>query len=358
MLFSVVKNVKIAGLSAVIPNRELSLLDDKNLYEGDKRRIERVIKSSGFLKRRVTDASTTTADLCEQAAVALLKGLNENRKSIDAIVFVSYTPDYLMPATAYVLHNKLGLGEHCLAMDMPQACSGYVLGLYQAGLLLNGGCKKVLLLVGDSFSKFSDMFRNLSAPIFGDAGSATLLEYDPNAEPMYFNIMSDSSKYNALICRNGGFRNPPTKDRFYENGSFKYDAEMKGGEIFEFAIQKVAPFISELLNRTKIKKDDIDYFVLHQANRYILENIALQLDIGMEKVPCDTLTNYGNQCGASVPCVLADKLSGKISSEPLSLLLSGFGVGLSATNVLLKTRPMYCSGLKVFEAEGERVCQM
>lgn len=358
MLFGTLKNIKITGLSAVVPARELSLTDDKDLYGGDKRRIERVIKSSGFLKRRVTDFNTTTADLCEQAALDLFQGLNENRESIDAVVFVSYTPDYLMPATAYVLHNKLGLSGHCLAMDMPQACSGYVLGLYQAGLLLNGGCKKVLLLVGDSFSKFSDMFRNRGAPIFGDAGSATLLEYDPDAEPMHFNIMSDSSRYDALICRNGGFRNPPMKDNFYEDDSFKYNAEMKGGEIFEFAIQKVAPFISELLNRANVKKNDIDYFVLHQANRCILENIALQLDIGMEKVPCDTLTHYGNQCGASVPCVLADKLSAEISSGSLSLLLSGFGVGLSAANVLLKTCPMYCSGLKVFKTEGEEECRM
>lgn len=352
MLFSVLRNIKITGLSAVIPPQELSLMNDKNLYGGDKRRIDRIIKSSGFLNRRVSGADTTTADLCEQAAVALLNGLDEDRKSIDAIIFVSYTPDYLMPATAYVLHNKLRLSEHCLAMDMPQACSGYVLGLYQAGLLLNGGCKKVLLLVGDAFSKFSDMFRNNGAPIFGDAGSATLLEYDPDAEPMYFNIMSDSSKYDALICRNGGFRNPPMKDNFYEDGSFKYDAEMKGGEIFEFAIQKVAPFISELLNRANMKKDDIDYFVLHQANRYILENIALQLGIGMEKVPCDTLTYYGNQCGASIPCVLADKLFKDVSSRPLSLLLSGFGVGLSVANALVRTQPAYCTELKIFEPKG------
>ena len=353
MVFSLLRNVKITGLAAVVPPKELSLTDDKDLYGGDQRRIERVIKSSGFLTRRVADTDITTADLCEQAALQLLASLNEDIHQVDALVFVSYTPEYLMPATAYILHKKLGLSKNCLAMDMPQACSGYVLGLYQSGLLLNGGCKKVLLLVGDCFSKFTDMFKEHTAPVFGDAGTATLLEYDSNAEPMYFSIYSDSSNYDALICRNGGFRNPPKITDFYEDGSFRYEAEMNGGRIFEFTLQKVAPLISELLKKYSIKKEAIDYFILHQANRFILENIALQLDVNMDKVPCDTLTRYGNQCGASIPCTIADKLSQIVTCKSQMLLLSGFGVGLSIANVLLCTQPMYCSGLCEFKNRGD-----
>ena len=112
----------------------------------------------------------------------LSKNLNIDKSDIDALLFMSYTPDYLMPATSYILHKRLNLSNNCICMDIPQACSGYEIGLYQASMLINSGCKKVLLLVGDSFSKFTDMFNNNTAPVFGDAGSATLIEYDENAE--------------------------------------------------------------------------------------------------------------------------------------------------------------------------------
>ncbi len=348
MFFSTLKNIRISGIFSVVPPKELLLTDEKNLYNGDKRRTERVIKSSGFLKRHVTDSKTTTADLCEYAANHLINELHIDRSQIDALVFVSYTPDFLMPATSYVLHKKLGLGENCLALDIPQGCSGYVIGLFQSGVLLNSSCKKVLLLVGDSFSKFSDMFKDHSAPIFGDAGSATLLEYDQNAEPMFFNMITFSSKYDTLICRNGGFRNPPKKDLFYDDGAFKYDASMNGCEVFEFTIQTVAPRILEMFEHFSIDKNEIDYFILHQANRYILENIAIQLGVGIEKIPCKTLSNFGNQCGASIPCSISNTLYDKVSSKHLCLLLSGFGVGLSIANVLMRTNPFFCSKIEFF----------
>lgn len=338
-------NTRIKGISVAVPAMEKILTDDKELYSGDQRRIKRVIESSGFLKRRVADEETTTADLCFQAAERLLENTHTDKAEIDALVFSSYTPDFLMPATSYVLHDRLGLSENCVVMDIPQACSGYLLGLYQAAMLLNGGCKKVLLLVGDAFSKFSDMFRNHTAPVFGDAGSATLLERDENAEPFFFDIRSCGKNYDALMCINGGFRNPPKPDMFYEDGSFKYEASMDGGRIFSFTLEEVAPCISDLMAFAQTKEADIDYFVMHQANKFILENIAELLHVDVSKMPMTTLTEYGNQCGASIPCCIADKLSSEVQNKKLTLLLSGFGVGLSWASALIKTDNLYCSGV-------------
>ena len=339
------RNIRIKGISTVVPVTEKILTDDKELYGGDERRINRVIQSSGFLKRRVADKETTTADLCYQAAERLLENTHTDKADIDALVFSSYTPDYLMPATSYVLHDRLGLSENCVVMDIPQACSGYVLGLYQAAMLLNGGCKKVLLLVGDAFSKFSDMFRNHTAPVFGDAGSATLIERDGNADPVFFDIRSSGKNYDALMCKNGGFRNPPQPDMFYEDGTFKYEASMDGGRIFSFTLEEVAPCIKDLMDFAHVKEEDIDYFVMHQANKFILENIAELLNADVSKMPMSTLTEYGNQCGASIPCCIADKLSAEIQNKKLTLLLSGFGVGLSWASALIKTDNLYCSGV-------------
>lgn len=349
MVKSCINNSKIVGISTVIPKKELSLLDCKDLYNGDEKKINRVIKSSGFLNRRVVENNVTTADLCEQAANDLIQKLNIERNSIDGLIFVSYTPDYIMPATSYVLHKKLGLIEDCIVMDAPQACSGYVFGLWQASMMLNSGCKRILLLVGDTFSKFTDMFDNNTAPVFGDAGSATLIEYDKNAKPIYFNISSSGENYDSLMCTNGGFRNIPQKDDFYENGQYKYKAKMDGAKIFNFTLEKIAPSIEDLLKFSNVEKKSIDYYVLHQANKFILENIAIALDIETEKIPMTTLSKYGNQCGASIPCAISDVLETNVSTQNNDLLLCGFGVGLSWASAIINIDKIYCSGIKEYE---------
>lgn len=236
-------------------------------------------------------------------------------------------------------------------MDIPQACSGYVLGLYQASMLLNSGCKKVLLLVGDTFSKFGDMFNNNTAPVFGDAGSATLIEYNKDAEKMYFNINSDGKDFDALICENGGFRNPVKKNNFYENEDYMYNSRMDGGRIFDFTMNMVTPNIEELLEFSNIKIENIDEFVFHQANKFILENIARKLNIDSKRISTETLTHYGNQCGASIPCVISNTLQKTVSSKNVKCLLLGFGVGLSWASAIVNLDNIYCT--KLLEYKGE-----
>lgn len=343
------ENVKIKGISSVVPSKELDIRNDEKLYGGDTRKIQRVIKSSGFLKRRVAEKDVTTSDLCLQAAENLIEKMCVDRETIDALLFISYTPDYLMPATSYVLHKKLNLKEDCVVMDIPQACSGFVIGLYQASMLINSGCKRVLLLVGDTFSKFNDMFRNHTAPVFGDAGSATLIDFDENAEPIFFNIHSNGSFYESLICKNGGFRHIPTKEMFYENNDFSYEANMNGGEVFDFTMEKIAPSIEKLLERYDIKISDIDEFIFHQANKFILENIATKLGIDVNKISTETLTNYGNQCGASIPCTISNVFAQKMSKNNLKCLLSGFGAGLSWANAVINLDNIYCSELNEYK---------
>ena len=349
MVKCIINNAKIKGISTTVPKKELSLLDMPNLYNGNEKKIKRVIESSGFLKRRIAEKKTTTADLCEFAAQDLIQKLNIDVSQIDALIFSSYTPDYIMPATSYVLHKKLGLGENCICMDIPQACSGYVLGLYQAAMMLNSGCKRVLFLAGDTFSKFTDMFNDNSAPVFGDAGSATLIEYDPLAEPIYFNIKSDGQKYEALICENGSFRNPVKQDSFYENGEYQYRAKMQGAEIFNFTIDKVPESIKEVLEYSNIDKNSIDFFILHQANKFILNNIAQSIEVNTDKMPTENISKYGNQCGASIPATICETLQDKVQNNKLKVLFSGFGVGLSWASAVLSLDNIYCS--KVLEYE-------
>lgn len=336
---------RIRAISTVAPPRELSLLDDATLYNGDAKRLQRVIRSSGFLKRRVADAHVMTSDLCEQAANDLFDNAGFARESIDALIFISYTPDYLMPATSYVLHSKLGLSRDCIVMDIPQACSGFVLGLFQSSMLLQTGCKRVLLMVGDSFSKFTDMFSGGTAPVFGDAGSATIIDRDEAAAPFYFNIQSDGAGYDSLMCENGGFRNPPKLEDFDTEERYVYKSAMDGARIFDFTSHEIAPSILELFAYSGHSPQEMDYYVLHQANKVILQNIAHQVGFDSSKMPVSTLTEYGNQCGASIPCTISDTLRDIVTQQETQILTAGFGVGLSWASAIIQLNNIYCSKL-------------
>lgn len=338
-------NAQILGVSCVIPKTKLSLYNVPDLYDGNQKKIKRVIESSGFLYRRVADKDVTTSDLCYKAAEDLFAHLDVKKENVDAILFISYTGDYLMPATSYVLHDRLGLSEGCICMDIPQACSGYEIGLYQAAMLVNSGCKNVLLCVGDTFSKFSDMFINHTAPVFGDAGTATLITRNENSAPWYFSINTDSKGHDALICKNGGFRNPLTKADYYEDGLPKYLSSMDGARVFDFTMKRIQPSVIDVLEYAKMQKDEIDYYVMHQANKMILQNITVALGLPSEKMPIGTMTEYGNQCGASIPCTFSYMIRQALQSQNNKVLLCGFGVGLSWADCILDIDKIYCSEL-------------
>lgn len=348
MLTSCIKGLKISGISTVVPKQSRNLLDDPELYGGNEKKIHRIISSSGFYKRRIVDPETTALDLCEQATHILLDGMQIKKETLDAVVFVTYTPDYVMPSNASIIHKRLGLSESCAIFDVSQGCAGYVYGLWISGMMLQSGLKKVLLLVGDTFTKFEDMFVDHSAPIFGDAGTATLLEYDDKKDDIQFSIGSDGNGYDAIICENIGFRNPPTPSMFNEDGSYQYNSKMDGLRVFNFAMEKVPPCVKEVLNNNKVNKDDIDYFVFHQANKFMIQTIMATLGIDLKKVPLDTLTEYGNQSCASIPAAICNQLKNEVSQNSLKLLLCGFGVGLSWAGTVVNLDHIYCSGIHEF----------
>ncbi len=342
-------NVRLAAVATVVPQTELKLEDDKTLYGGNEKQLKRVMKSSGFDKRRIVAEGVTTSDLCQQAAERLFLECNVNKEEISAVVFITQTPDYPMPATACLIAYKLGLPYTVAAFDINQGCAGFVYGLWVGGSLLNSTKKKVLLLIGDTPSKYTDMFRDGAAPIFGDAGSATLLEYDESAEPIYFDIGTDGSNFDAIIAQNGGFRNPPQKDMFYSNGTFEYLAQMDGMRVMEFTLNQVPASVTKVLKYAKVDKSDIDWFVLHQANKMILTNIAMVADLDLAKVPMQTLSKYGNQSSASIPCTLCDCLKNNLATGVHKLLFSGFGIGLCWASCVVSVTNLYCSAVYTYK---------
>ncbi len=303
------------------------------------------IKTTGIKERRVASNEVTCVDLCYTAADSIIQKFG--KEDIDAIIFVSQSPDYFLPASSVILQNKLQLNKSCLAFDVNLGCSGYVYGLsIVASLLQTGHLKKALLLVGDK-STISTSYHDKSAyPLFGDAGTATLLEYDPNAEPWHFNLQSDGSGKNAIIIEHGHSRHPinQSSDVLHqiEPGvkRTKKDLALNGLDIFNFALKEVALNINTLIESTNVSKEQIDFYLLHQANKLINESVRKKLKITEYKVPY-SIDLFGNTSSASIPLTMCYKLKDELLNGEKLLLLSGFGVGYSWGSVLLKTKHIF-----------------
>lgn len=334
-MITTVSNCTIQGFSLCVPRTEVRLADTPGVYGGDKAKLKRVMDASGFDCRRVAGPSTTAADLCEAAAQTLLTKLDVDRTSIQACVMVTQTPDYLIPTTACILQNRLGLSTATASFDINQGCAGFVYGLWVAGNLLSSQCRRVLLLAGDTYCKFGDMFRNGSAPVFGDGGSATLLEYAQDAPVMTFDIGSDGSKYDAIIARNSAMRHTPQRDMFYADGTYQYAAGMNGLQVMDFTLSVVPNSIRAALNAANTPPEEMDYFVLHQANKMIVQNIAADLGQPLDKFPIRAISTLGNLTSASIPSAIALELSDALTT-PKDICFSGFGVGLSWGSAVAK----------------------
>lgn len=303
-----IPNTKIVGVSAAIPKQEVSNADLVGMSEND---IRLLIETTGIETRRIADDQMKASDLCCSAAEKLIAELKWKKEEIGLLIFVSQTPDYPIPGTSMILQEKLGIPSTCMCLDVNQGCAGYVYGLSVLSSVMSAsGIKKGLLLVGDTITKLLLPGDNSTVPIFSDAGSATAVEYDTNADEMHFNLQTDGSKYDAIIME---------KDAHMK---------MRGHDIFTFGLKEVSPNVTTLLDHCDRAITDVDFFVFHQANKLLNEAIRKKIAIPSEKVPM-TLGKYGNTSCATIPVTIVSELRNEVTKNKLNLLLSGFGVGLS-----------------------------
>jgi 3-oxoacyl-[acyl-carrier-protein] synthase III len=311
---------RIAGVASCVPPYVANNLDCGAKY--GETEVRKVIAMAGVRQRRLAVANVTSADLCFEAAARLLDGLGWARDSITGLILVTQTPDYWLPSTSCVVHKWLGLSDHCLAFDVGLGCSGYPYGLYLAASMLNsGGQRRILVLHGETPSKFTSPDDHATTLLFGDAGSATALELSPSAPDAVFALHTDGSGYEKLIIRGGGFRNPtPANPR----NSF---VEMDGAGIFNFTVKRVPLLIQDTLNFAGLAVADIDRFLFHQSNRFIMKHIAKKCGLPDDRVPI-ILEHFGNAGGASVPLVLTQSLMQR-STDMMRVMMVAYGVGLS-----------------------------
>lgn len=326
MSLSTLHNVRFAGMATCVPKRIFHNINDAPPKIRSER--ERLARNIGIYTRRLCPEWQTFSDLAFEAAEKLLADLQWNKADIDALIVVTQSPDYPIPATAIILQDRLQLPQTTIAYDVNLGCSAYPFGLHLLGSMIAAGAvKKGLLLVGDRSGVEKD-------PLFSDAGTATALEFDAEASPMHFDLNSDGSGYRAIILPVGGHREPTEMSHLIahrdEGGYWRsaMDLVLDGPAVLSFSTQRVPPEVEKLLIHLGMTKDEIDYFVFHQANRMINETIRKKLGLPAEKVP-STLNDFGNTSGASLPVTMTVRLHDTLSKGKHRLLLCGFGIGLS-----------------------------
>ncbi len=363
-MFSKFQHVKIKGMSTVVPEKEINIYDEAKYYGNNIKKIDRMRKIVGFHKRRVVEEGTTASDLCINAADILIKEMKLDRNQIDAIIFVVQRPDHSSPANAYYIHNKLGLSENCIAFDIRQGCTGWVYGLYTAGSLIESkAVKNVLLLAGDTPSSGVDPADRNVAPVFGDGGSATFLEYcSDEINDSYFNITVKSEGYEAIIKPASGYRLPflyNEKDKELTewlttptgNKERLVDLHLDGIAVFNFTMNCVPPNIEELIEYSKINKEDIDYLMLHQANKQIVQTISSRVGFNDEKAPYFSFEALGNQSICSIPTAISFNIKDKVQENKNKILCCGFGNGLAVASCVLNLDKIYCSGIRNYKPD-------
>lgn len=337
-----IEHIELKGIANCVPS-SVEKNENYDLLSAAERKM--LISTTGIKERRVAKNGVCASDLCEKAALELLSGLNWETNSVDALIFVSQSSDYYLPATAIILQDKLGLSKNAIAFDINLGCSGYVYGLYVlSNLMQKGQIKRAVLLCGD-ISTNSVNYKDKSAyPLFGDSGSATALEYDETAHPMTFSLGSDGSGYESIMIKGGG-----TRHMFHENslkevsiseGITRHELNLilDGISIFNFSVGEVPKNIKELMQMTSLSENDVEYLVLHQANKLINETIRKKLKFPKEKVPY-SLDEYGNTSSGSIPLTLQTRLRDQLNNK--TIVISGFGVGLSWASAVLTTKNIY-----------------
>jgi len=352
MSYVSVKNVKIKGLSACVPER----IEENRDYELiPKEEIEKYIQTTGVERRHcaIHDGSICTSDLCQKAGEKLLNDLGWDKSEIDLLVFVSQSADYKLPATACVLQDKMGLPTSCMAFDISFGCSGYLYGLGVIGSLLQGGTfKKALLMVGNTQSVFASYEDRSMYLLLGDAGTVTALEYSPEGgDIMDFHYMTDGSGRASVIVPDGGSRNPVNEKSFIMEDCgdgirrTRLHEKMDGLEVFSFAMANVPKSVSMLKEKFPFNDEEIDYFLLHQANKFLCEKLRKKLKLPAEKVPYN-LHEFGNTSAATIPLLMVTNLKEELQEKELDLMMTVIGVGFSLGSARVKTGKIICSELQ------------
>lgn len=323
----------IRVIASALPKEKLELSSLASIYGESV--VDKIIRTTGIQEVHLSPKGKTASDYCVAAAEQIFRSGDIKQEDIDGIVFVTETPDYIIPHTSASMQARLGLSKRVVAFDINYGCAGYVYGLFQSMLLIEMGyCRNVLLCVGDTPAKYIHPEDRSLRMVFGDAGTATILSTLDNGVNSGFAFLTDGENSAQLIIPAGASRMPhqlgitDVIERDEEgNGRTLENIYMDGIGIMNFALHHVKSVIHESLELSKVSLEEVDLFALHQANALIVKYLAKRLGVDREKVPFGAMLT-GNTTCASIPLMLSGIYQGQNPSLK-KVLACGFGTGLS-----------------------------
>ena len=346
---------RIAGILVALPAHERRFVDDMQGFDFPAARSLKLMEVMGYDRHRVVSEGVCVSDLAVTAIEHLFTRKLVDRDSIDALIVVTQCPDHFMPPTSNLIQGRLKLKQDMLCLDISQGCAGYLIGLIQAFLLLQQPhLQRVLVVNGDVLSRKVSVKDRNSYPLIGDGVAVTLVENNAGQESIHANIKMDGAGSDALVIPAGGFRLPCSAETAAQhdagdgNCRSLNDLRMDGTAVFNFVQREVPPMIDDLLHSANAAKAEIDYFLFHQPNRFMLEKLADKLGVPHEKMPMNVVQNFGNSSGATIPTAIAFNLRERLTRETLHVCLAGFGVGLTWSSMLLDLGPLdFCDMINI-----------
>lgn len=331
-------NAYIKAISYYLPERIMT--NEELVKEFPEWSVEKVSAKVGIEERHIAANDETAGDMAVKAGERLFTEYEINPKSIDFILFCTQSPDYFLPATSCILQDKLGISTSAGAIDFNQGCSGYIYGLSLAkGLIAGGIAHNILLLTGETYHKYMHPLDKGNKSIFGDAATATLISIEGMAEIGDFVLGTNGSGAKNLIVETGASRhkNVLNQDGFDENGTIQSPDHlyMNGSEIFNFTLDAVPPLVNDVLKKNKVTKESVDYYVFHQANKFMINTLRKVCDIPKDHFYVN-LSSTGNTVSNSIPLALKQALDSDAIRNDMSVLLAGFGVGYSWGGTIIK----------------------
>lgn len=325
------RNIKISGIACAVPTQVVKV--DEFIPEYGEDIVRKFKDKTGIHQFHKASEYQTASDLGYAAAEKILTEKGIDRESVGALVFVAHSTDYRRPATACVLHKRLGLSKDCAAFDIGLGCSAFVYGLQVVcSMIANSDIERALLIVGETLTKMVHPEDTSVSMLFGDGGAAVLVEKTEDACGITGLLKSDGSGYRAIIAPAGGYRNMDATHKVFDwpdgNRRSLYNTIMNGEDVFVFTITDVPKTVKQFLEKTDSSIDDYDCLAFHQANQFITKKLCKKLKVNEEKMPL-CLDRYGNTSAPAVPMIICDTFGNDEQDEDINFLMCGFGVGLS-----------------------------
>jgi len=326
-----------------LPENEVKFEDEMGNYNFSTAKSLKLKMAMGYNTHRIVKDGVCTSDLCIFGLNYLFENNLLKKEEIDALILITQSPDHFMPPTSNIIQGHFFLKKDIICMDINQGCAGYEIGLIQSFMLLEQeAINKVVLLNADILSrKVSKRDRN-SNPLIGDGASITIIEKSNVSNTIFGILKMDGKGSEALMIPAGGFKVPsaPETAALKEDSAGNFRAldhlVMKGDEVFNFVQCEVPPMIEELLGYASCRREDIDYYMFHQPNKFMLNKLADKMGVPREKMPSNIVEKFGNASGVTVPTNICYNVGEALLHNNYNMCLAGFGVGLTWVALLMK----------------------